>query len=237
MDMKSGDVPSFTGGFHKFKVKISTNQEKGTWDYFVVLSKGKRHTFIKYLWMKFLFDQLTKEETEIFYSLPEIIHSEFKVQALRACLRIGKKELRKRLENLPLIPEDERISRKTYQGLTGNTRYDLSRRVGKLPKPPKFSGWIRNSSAKDRKSASKGSRIDPPNIILEDFVDEQFDWYLYLTVGTVPSRPLGHVGYHSLNEANKQKQFNLSSLVVGVQKRPPTKLFQVWIEGFSFDND
>lgn len=221
MELKSRDIPSFGGAFHRFKIRISTNQEKGTQDYFIVLSQGRRHTFSKYLWYKFLFDNLSKEEEEIFFHLPEIINNPFKIQVLRACIKLGKKTIRKKLENFPLIPPNEKVSRKKYQGIHGNTRYDLSRRVGKLPKPPKFSGWIRNSSSKDRKSFSKGSVMDPLNLLLEDFVEEQnFDWFLYLTVGTVPTGPPGQIGYLFPDEANEQKQLITQCFVLESRKPP-----------------
>jgi hypothetical protein len=223
MEIRSRDIPSFSGSFHRFKIRISSNQEKGTQEYFVVLSKGKRHAFSKYLWYKFLYDNLTKQEEMIFYSLPEILNSEFRIQALRAILRKGKKEIRNRIEELPLIPDSERVSYKTYQGLRGNTQYDLSLRVGKLPKPPKFSGWIKNSSSKDRKSSSKGSVMDPLNIILEDFVEEKkFDWFLYLTVGTVPPGPPGQIGYLSLTKLISRNSILKKGLFLSEPELPPS---------------
>lgn len=227
MEIRSRDIPSFGGGFNRFKIRISTNQEKGTQDYFVVLSQGKRHVFSKYLWYKFMYDNLSKQEELIFYSLPEILNSEFKIQALRACLRTGKKVIRKRIEELPLIPDSERISYLTYQGLRGNTQYDLSLREGKLPKPPKFSGWIKSSSSKDRKSSSKGSVMDPLNIILEDFVEEKnIDWFLYLTVGTVPPGPPGQIGYLSPTKLKSRNSVLKQGLFLSVPKPPPCLL--IW---------
>ena len=227
MEIRSRDIPSFGGGFNRFKIRISTNQEKGTQDYFVVLSQGKRHVFSKYIWYKFMYDNLTKQEELIFYSLPEILNSEFKIQALRACLRTGKKVIRKRIEELPLIPDSERISYLTYQGLRGNTQYDLSLREGKLPKPPKFSGWIKSSSSKDRKSSPKGSVMDPLNIILEDFVEEKnFDWFLYLTVGTVPPGPPGQIGYLSPTKLKSRNSVLKQGLFLSVPKPPPCLL--IW---------
>jgi hypothetical protein len=188
-----GIIPKFHGPFRSFRIGLNTNREKGTQDNFVVYSQGSRHSVQKYLWLKFLWDELTKEEWKLFLAMPETLKSEIKYSALRAVLLIGKKEIRNRLINCPFLDDQDRPYRNRYQGIKG-LEVEIHNESRKLPKVPKFSGWIKSSSAVGRKSSKKSPVFtEPLGIIENDYETIVFDWYYYLTVGELSSTSVGMI--------------------------------------------
>lgn len=174
--------PRFRGGYRTISVSVSTNREKGTKEVFLVYSQGSRGAIQKYLWYKFLWDELTKQEMELFLTMPETLIDPIKYAALRACLIIGKKKVRDRIVTTPFLDEKDKPTRTRYQGIKG-FRIEISRETRKLPKVPKFSGWIRSSSTKGSKRPGGPSFLEPLAINEDDYNDFSFDWYSYLTVG------------------------------------------------------
>jgi hypothetical protein len=172
-------IPRFSGGFKTFSVSTSTNREKGTEDRLLVYSQGSRAVVVEYLWLKLLWDELTREEMKLFIMLPEVLNSEIKIGALRALLIKPKRFIRNKLI------ESDRIevspTRELYQGYK-RLDVEIQQISRKLPKVPKFSGWIRSSSAKDNKSSRGPSFLEPLAIIEYEYDEIIFDWYYYLTV-------------------------------------------------------
>jgi len=182
-----GTCPKFHGPFQTFRVGLSTNREKGTQDNLVVYSQGSRHAVQKYLWLKFLWDELTKEEWRLFLIMPETLNSEMKFGALRALLLIGKKEIRTKLINCPFLEGEDIPLRERYQGIKG-LDVEIQSESRRLPKVPKFSGWIKSSSKVGRKSSKKSPAFtEPLDSIGDDYETITFDWYYYLTVGELSS--------------------------------------------------
>lgn len=145
-------------------------------------SQGSRTSVARYLWLKFLWNELTEVEMRLFLTLPETLNSEIKVATLRSILIKGKTEVRWRLTQCPFLETDEQISLESFQGFKrlDVEIYDLTR---SLPKVPKFSGWIRSSSAKgSKRSLPKSSFDEVQDDDRDDYFDVQFDWYHYLTV-------------------------------------------------------
>jgi len=182
-------IPSFKGGFKSFSIAISTNREKGTESRLLVLSQGSRAKIVNYLWLKFLWDELSRDEMELFLHLKEILDSDIPFAALRAVMIVGKKKVREVLNTTPLISEDKRPSRERYLGYK-RLDVEIQRIERRLPKVPKFSGWIRSSSAVGSKSSRGSSFLDPLAIIENDYTDIKFDWYSYLTVGEAFRSPV-----------------------------------------------
>jgi hypothetical protein len=174
--------PRFRGSFRTFRVTVSTNREKGTKENFLVYSQGSRGAVQKYLWYKFLWDELTKQEMELFLIMPETISDPLKFGALRALLILGKRKVRDRIVTAPFLEERDKPRREKYQGIKG-LRIEISRETRKLPKVPKFSGWIRSSSAIGSKRPGGPSFLEPLAIREDDYSEFSFDWYSYLTVG------------------------------------------------------
>jgi hypothetical protein len=176
--------PRFGGPFKTFSVSVSTNRESGTDSRLLVYSQGSRAVVSEYLWLKFLWDELSRKEMELFLLLPETLRSEIKISALRAVLLLGKRVVRERLIHFPAyLTEKDCPSRERYLGYKrlDVEIYDLTR---SLPKVPKFSGWVRSSSSVGSKRSSRGpSFLEPLAIQENDYEDFKFDWYNYLTVG------------------------------------------------------
>jgi hypothetical protein len=149
-----------------------------------VYSQGSRAKVVEYLWLKYLWDELSKKEMELFLLLPETLNSEIKISALRAVLLLGKRVVRERLINFPAyLDEKERPSRERYQGFK-RLDVEIYDFIRNLPKVPKFSGWVRSSSSVGSKRSSRGpSFLEPLAIIENDYENNKFDWYNYLTVG------------------------------------------------------
>lgn len=178
----SPGFPKFRGAFKKFSLSISINHETGVDRRLLVFSQGSRAKVVEFLWLKYLWDELTKKEFELFLAFPETINSEIKVAALRAVLILGKRRVRKQLSECPFLSEKERPTRIRYQGFK-RLDVEISDFTRSLRRVPKFSGWIRSSSAKDSKRRQGGpSFLEPLAIIENDYEDKVFDWYTYLTV-------------------------------------------------------
>lgn len=154
-------------------------------------SQGSRTKVVRYLWLKFLWNELTRVEMKLFLALPETLNSEIKRNALRAILLKGKTEVRNRLLKCPFLPPGEELSLETYQGFKriDVEIYDLTR---SLPKVPKFSGWIRSSSAKgSKRSLPKSTFVEVLDVDKNDYFDNNFNWYGYLTVEVFNPIPAG----------------------------------------------
>jgi hypothetical protein len=148
-----------------------------------VFSQGSRAKVVHYLWLKYLWDELTKKEFELFLAFPETLKAEMKVATLRAALLLGKKETRKRLNTILISINEDPFLRNSYLGYKrlDVEIYDFTR---KLPRVPKFSGWVRSLSAVGSKRKHQGpSYLEPLAIFENDYEDNTFDWYNCLTVG------------------------------------------------------
>lgn len=175
--------PSFGGPFKTFSVSVSTNREKGTESRLLVYSQGSRTKVVEYLWLKYLWDELSKQEMLLFLTLPETLNSEIKVSALRAVLINGRKVTRTRLNRILIFLKREPYSRERYLGYKrlDVEIHEISR---SLPRVPKFSGWVRSSSSVGSKRSNQGPiLLEPLAIDRYDYNNETFDWYTFLTVG------------------------------------------------------
>lgn len=175
-------IPRFSGGFKTFSISISTNREKGTDSRLRVYSQGSRAVVARYLWLKYLWDELSRDEWRLFYNMSELIDDDIKVSALRAIMIVGKRKVRDRLNNMLLHLKMETFTREQYQGYK-RLDVEIREESRSLPKVPKFSGWIRSASAVGSKSSRGPSHLEPLAIQLDDYSDVKFDWYSFLTVG------------------------------------------------------
>lgn len=184
--------PRFKGAFHSFSVSVHTNREKGTDSRLFVYSQGSRTAVAEYLWLKFLWDELSRKEFELFLSLTEIINNEKKFATLRAVNLNGKKITRKKLVWYETLLEGKSSNRLRYLGFRQLVVeiYDYQR---SLPKVPKFSGWVRSSSSIGSKSPRGSSFLEPLAILENDYENKVLDWYHLLTVGEIGQFPSGIV--------------------------------------------
>jgi len=176
-------IPRFGGPFKSFSVMRSTNRETGVENRLLVYSQGSRAKVVEYLWLKLLWDELTKKEFELFLTFPETLNSEIKIAFLRTLLLQGKKVTRERLNTAQNLLGLQVSSRERYQGFK-RLDVEINEFTRRLPRVPKFSGWVRSLSAIGSKKSSRGpSYLEPLAIIENDYEDEKFSWYETLTVG------------------------------------------------------
>lgn len=175
------NYPKFSGVFFSWRVVLSTDHEKGFQDVLFVFSSGKREAVLEYLWLKFLWDQLSSDENLLF--LMTLKETDYKKWAfLKVLLQSNKKTLRSRLNQIESKSGLEVSSRVRYQGHK-RIRIEIQKESRRLPKPKKFSGYVRNISA----IGSKSRKTRFLETITEQiYLDEkQFDWELALTVGGI----------------------------------------------------
>lgn len=173
-------IPNFSGPFFRWKVNYNLNREKRFVDSLIVFSSGRRHKVIEYLWYKLVWDELSKDEFFLFISCPEVLKNDKIVGFLRAKLEVPKVTLRQRLLSIELKLRLPVTSRDRYLGLR-RLKIDIQRSRTRLPRTPKFSGYVRNISSLGK--SSRGAVLPEP---VSEFVfsDEiSLDWYELLTVG------------------------------------------------------
>lgn len=118
---------------------------------------------------------------KLFLTLPENLRDEMKFAALRAVLLFPKKVIRDRINLVLRRLGEKEFLREQYLGYKrlDVEIYEITRR---LPRVPKFSGWIKSSSAVGSKHPQGPSFLEPLAIIENDYEDCIFDWYTNLTV-------------------------------------------------------
>jgi hypothetical protein len=181
MTARSG-LPRFSGGFKSFSVTQFTDREKGTESRLFVYSQGSRIKVHRYLWLKYLWNELTRNEWMLFLIMPETLNSEIIYNSLRAINIKGKRAIRQKLIATPHIKEEDKP---TYERYRGFLRLDVEIHLEfrSLPKVPKFSGYVKSSSAVGSKnSTGKSSYLDLMAINSEDYSVHVFDWFTYLTI-------------------------------------------------------
>lgn len=174
-------LPRFSGGFKSFSVSQFTNRETGAESRLFVYSQGSRVKVHRFLWLKMLWNELTKLEWELFLAMPETLNSEMIYSSLRAINFQGKRKTRNRLIQSTVIDDELRPTHDRYRGFQ-RLNVEISRENRSLPKVPKFSGYVKSASAIGSKSPRKSSLLDLMTINDQDYMEIVFDWFSYLTV-------------------------------------------------------
>jgi hypothetical protein len=169
--------PRFSGGFKTFSVSKSINRENRTESRLFVFSQGSQTKVFEYLWLKLLWDNLTKLEMELIYFSKEL-NSEFKFSILRSINIKGKIHVRTRLN---ILFPGGIFSRKRYQGFK-RLNVEIYEEQRSLLRTTKFSGWIRSSSAKGSKRSSGDSSFLEALTSIEYKIVEEINWLFLLTV-------------------------------------------------------
>lgn len=130
-----------------------------------------------------MWNELSKDEWELFISMPETLNSEIIYSSLRAINYQGKRKTRQRLLNCSFLPEEYKITHDRYRGFM-RLDVEISYEFRRLPKVPKFSGYIKSASAQGTKrSSGKSSLLDLMTINGEDYMEIEFNWFSFLTIG------------------------------------------------------
>lgn len=175
-------LPRFSGGFKTFSISQFTNREKGSESRLIVYSQGARPKVHKYLWLKMLWNELSKEEWELFLAMPETLKSEMIYSTLRSINYQGKRATRKKLINCPFLSEEDKPTHDRYRGFK-RLNVEIRKEERSLPKVPKFSGYVKSASAIGSKQPRKSSFLDLMAITGDDYMEIKFDWFTYLTIG------------------------------------------------------
>lgn len=176
-------TPNFKGSFFTMQETLFTNREKGFQDVLLVFSSGKREAVKEYLWLKFLWSQLSKDEYLLFLST--LSPKEDKKWAfLRLLKPNSKKELRNRLIKLETLLEKKVSSKDRLRGYY-RLRIEIRKETRRLPKVPKYSGYIKSPSAVGNKSLVRRSLDEMIEHSSFDY-DEIKSWYYLLSVDSVP---------------------------------------------------
>jgi hypothetical protein len=176
--------PRFSGRFFTHSVRVNADHELGQEEVLIVYSKGSRSALVKFLWLKFLWDQLTREEFFLFINLNEVLNNEKIYNYLKVINEIPKRIARKRLLEVERKLQMDISSRESYQGIKYMS-IEIYFQIRRLPKPEKFSGYVKTPSAVGTKSRSGSSFLETTtdqNEILKSLI-EPISWYRLLTIG------------------------------------------------------
>jgi len=175
--------PNFKGGFRTWYVNYNVNREQSTIERFVVFSSGRRQKVMEKLWLKLVWDELTKIELKLFLSMTEVLNNDKIVGFLRAILEIDKRTLRQRLIKLEQLFGEIPTSRERYKGFS-SLSIEIQSEIVSLSRGKKFSGYVRNIASIG--SGKRGAGEVPEPIADAEFkVVENIDWYSLLSVGEI----------------------------------------------------
>jgi len=175
--------PKFSGPFHTWRQSLFTDREKGIETVLLVYSSGSREAVREYLWLKFLWNQLSQIERTLF--LASLRDTEEKKWSTMKLMQIfPKKVIRRRLNNLEFLFGEKVSSKERLSGYY-QLRIEIREETRRLPRPPKFSGYIKSPSAAGSKRQLVRQLLDEM-VTGEEYVDvEKVSWYKLLSVESV----------------------------------------------------
>jgi hypothetical protein len=171
-------------GFHEWSCESNSIPKeisgRVVWN---VISSGKRSTLFKFLFLKWLHDELTTSELKYVLNLPEFFSSSGK--EFLACMRMQacgflKTEIRTRLNTyrqlIGIKPHTAEIYRSMKQ-----IKYFLQEKEFRVPPTKKFSGWVRHQNDQGNLGQERlyGPEFNP------GYVGEEVDLFSLLSVGKV----------------------------------------------------
>jgi hypothetical protein len=161
--------PRFKGRFFTWRSTTFVDQENRSKENFLVYSSGKREAVFKHLWLKLVWDQLTRIEFELFVSM--LGEKDVKIWSfLELLLNIPKILLRQNLLKAESIYGEEISTRERYIG-SKRICIEIQREIRRLPKTKKFSGYIRSLASRGKSQLGEG-RIELPSTNFPDFVED-----------------------------------------------------------------
>jgi len=151
--------PRFKGRFFTWRQTIFVDQENRSKVNFLVFSSGKREAVLRFLWLKLLWDQLSRIEYELFVSTLTD-HDYMKWSFLKLLQQIPKDRLRATLIGIDPFLTQGKLGRTNYLNSKGIS-IEIQKEHRKLPKTKKFSGYIKSLASRG-KSSLGGGRIELP---------------------------------------------------------------------------
>jgi len=146
-----------------------------------VISSGKRSTLFRYLFLKWLWDELTSQEWKYVLNLPEFFRQKEFIACARALATgISKKDIRERLNSFLALTGIKPLSQDRYRGLK-RIRYEFCEFERAVTPAKKFSGWVRHQNDQGSLRMNKFELFET-----EAFTEViEFDLFIVLSVGTV----------------------------------------------------
>jgi|ADurb_Total_1213_FD_contig_61_1468594_length_1149_multi_5_loop_2 hypothetical protein len=129
-------------------IKLRSTVNIQPWEeWYVLRSEGRRATVISYLFHKWLFAELTREERLVFYTFPEVLTDSYYYIALRASNSgYSKKTIRKAVETYKyLFSERKGITFERWMGYrTFLLSISIEKRYAPTRKGKKYSGYVKH---------------------------------------------------------------------------------------------
>lgn len=171
----------------QYPITISIDYNKGLIERWTVFSQGKRSTLVRYLFGKWLWDELTSEEWRVFILLPEVL-SDYKIFipiSKNINESIPKKIIRKRLEDLSKIMSIIYLTKQQYKSISSQSNFLLYENRSRLAKTPKFSGYTKHY--KDKGNLPREKTLMPSETLEFEEIDDSIQtiFSFYLTVGKI----------------------------------------------------
>lgn len=175
-DQKLKNFRSFTWGSSN---NPSNTLSKTFWE---VRTNVRKHTFIRYMQLKRLFNQCNETEWRALVDAPGVLKDDLYIDALRAWMTdVPKSILWHRLAILQRFMQKEEWSINLYYTLKNVIAYELIEARTPIRKAKKYSGYTRNSSQVGSKRKNEIFREDPESF--EWNTNVEIDYYHFLTVG------------------------------------------------------
>jgi hypothetical protein len=178
--------PRFSGGFVRWSVVTFIDRDKSTSSVLLVFSKGKRTAVKRYLWLKFLWNSLTRLEFKLFLmTLDNSDEDKRKWAFLKALTSNSHKLLRGRLLKAELFLGLKESTRESYLG-TKRMRIEIYEIDRRLKKTRKYTGYIKSPSSAGRKSRRSIDSCLSEATQTDFFYEiEEFSWDDILSVGSI----------------------------------------------------
>lgn len=156
---------SFQGPLIQFHVVRSIDRNKGFLRRWTVISNGRRPTLVRYLFGKWLHNELNSLESLLFWSLSEVTRDTTIYVSLKAfTLGVPKKTIRKNLARGSFLGLWY-ITRQQYLTIKGRVNYVLKEETVSLRNSPKYSGYTKHykdkGSLRKEVDASIDEVLDP----------------------------------------------------------------------------
>jgi hypothetical protein len=109
---------------------------------------------VRALFLKWLWNELTRIEFMFLFDTPEFHSSPYMCACVNIASKLGKKEVRKRIEWIHnFLGVNPNLSHSAYIG-SHSLRILISQEINELPRTPKYTGWARHQRVA---KGSKGS--------------------------------------------------------------------------------
>lgn len=155
-----GEIQSLTRKKTKtFNIRVITDiKYNGVIESWNVLSSGKRSVLVRYLFLKFIYDELSKQEYFLWLSFQETTSSVQMYFAIKARLQnVPKKLIRKILENVS-FEKTKQISRQEYISLKPIKFSFEKKTYPPIEKPKPYTGY--SKGYKDGKRRGSKFQVD-----------------------------------------------------------------------------